>query len=145
MLSRISLVSLVAAGLVPACWAADQAETVKKLEAVYEQALVQRDMKTLDRLMTSDFIRTPPASSPTTKAEYLSQIETGRLQYVSHEIKESNYRVFGDTVLVHSVVRVRTRSNGKEGDSLLRLLHVWVKQDGQWRVAAVQGSRMLSR
>ena len=136
---------MIAAVSVPAASVGETTEAVKKLEAVYEQALMQKDTKTLARLMTDDFIRTPPASAATSKTEYLSQIETGRLQYLSHETLEATYQVFDDAVLVHSVVRLRTKSNGKEGESSLRLLHVWIKQAGQWRIAAVQGSQMPAR
>jgi ketosteroid isomerase-like protein len=96
----------------------------------------------MGRLLVDDFIRTPPSTPATTKAEWIGQIESGRLRYVSFEVQDSKYRAYGDTVLVNSVAKIRAKSANGEADLTLRLLGVWVKQSGEWREAAVQGNPM---
>ena len=106
------------------------------------EALVHSDTKTMARLLTGDFVRTPPTTPATTKTEWIGQIESGRLRYLSFEVQDANYRGYGDTVLVNSVAKIRARTGTGEADLVLRLLAVWVKQNGEWREAAVQGNSM---
>jgi len=45
-------------------------------------------------------------------------------------------------VLVNSVAKIRAKTSTGEADLMLRLLAVWIKQNGEWREAAVQGNPM---
>ena len=123
----------------------DSVEAVKKAEAALQQALVDADAKTMARLLADDFVRTPPSAPSTSKAEWISQVESGRLQYRSFEVQDAKYRVYGDTVLVNSQAKIRVKTAGPDVDLVLRLLSVWVKQNDEWREAAVQGNLMPSR
>jgi|SRR5579863_7139891 len=136
---RVLTVVVLAAGFAAAS-DSDNIAAVKKSEAAMREALEHADTKAMARLLTDDFIRTPPATPATTKAEWIGQIESGRLKYVSFEVQDAKYRAYGDTVLVNSVAKIRAKTSTGEADLLLRLLAVWIKQNGEWREAAVQGN-----
>jgi len=140
-MTRALVVLLAAAGMAAAS-DADRVAEVKKAEAAMREALTHSDTKAMGRLLTGDFVRTPPSTPATTKAEWIGQIESGRLKYIAFEVQEAKYRAYGDTVLVNSVAKIRAKSAAGEADLLLRLLAVWVKQNGEWREAAVQGNPM---
>jgi ketosteroid isomerase-like protein len=117
-------------------------EAVKKGEAMLRQSLMNRDTKTLAKLMTDDFVRIPPAAPATPRAEYFSIIESGRLQYLSFDVDDAQFRAYGDTVIVQALVHLKTRSGERPPtESRLRLLDVWVKQGGEWRLATIQGNQ----
>jgi len=141
-MTRALSVLVLAAGLVSAGSDSDAIAAVKKAEKAMQQALVEGDTKAMGKLLTDDFIRTPPSTPATTKAQWIGQLESGRLRYLSFEVQDAKYRAFGDTVLVNSVAKIRAKTSTGEADLLLRLLGVWVKQNGEWREAAVQGNPM---
>ena len=117
-------------------------EAVKVLEEKLYKAVVEKDTRTLAGLLTDDFIRTPPTTPTTTKAQWIAQVDSGEVRYVSIKRQDVKYRVFGDTVLVHAVTNIRGHTSSRDVDLVLRLLNVWVRQNGEWRLAAVQGNEM---
>lgn len=117
-------------------------DAVRKAEGALRAALLKNDADALGKLLTDDFIRTPPTTPETTKAEWLALIRSGEQKYLSFETKEAKYRAYGDTVVVNAVVRVSVRRGTADIDLNLRLLDVWVKQDGRWLLAAVQANQV---
>lgn len=118
-------------------------DAVRKMAGELEQALTHADMATLRKIVTDDFIRTPPGGKDTNKSEWLGLVESGQLNYVAFEDSEVRYRGYGDTVVVNTLSNIHTRgSSGPERATKLKLIWVWVKQDGQWRLAAVQGNQV---
>lgn len=141
-MSKILILILLAAGLGAAASDAESIEAVKKGEATLRRSLMGRDIATLAKLMTDDFVRIPPSTPATPRAEYFSIIESGRLQYLSFEVDDAQFQVHGDTVIVQALVHLLTRSGDRPpAESRLRLLDVWVKQNGEWRLAAIQGNQ----
>ena len=121
-------------------------DAVKARQAELESALVNADMAKLDQMLTPDFIRTPPGGHDTDKAAYSAIIRSGQLKYVSFQDKDPIFRAFGDTVLVNVLSHLKTRSGaGPERDSNLKLIWVWVKRDGKWLLAAVEGTDYVQR
>jgi ketosteroid isomerase-like protein len=117
-------------------------EAVKKAAAQLEQALTHADMATLEKLVTDDFLRTPPTGPDTNKKEWLGLVESKRLQYITFENSDVRYRAYGDTVIVNGHSNIHARSSGgPERESKLKLIWVWVKLGGEWRLAAVQGNQ----
>ena len=110
-----------------------------------QKALVKGDTEALSKLLADDYLRTPPTTPNTTKTQYLDALRSGTLKYSSIEAKESHYRTYGDTVIVNSVSAIRVNINGQQRDEVLRLINVWIKQNGRWQLAAVQGNPLPSQ
>ena len=142
MMRAILVLAVLAAAPVFAGSDSEDIAAIKRVEREMQQALVEGDTKTMARLLTDDFIRTPPSTAVTTKAEWIDQLESGRLKYLSFEVQDAKYRAFGDAVVVNSVAKIRAKTSTGEQNLVLRLLSVWVKQQGEWREAAVQGNSM---
>ena len=123
---------------------ADSIESVKALEKKLHKAMVEKDTRTVAGLLTRDFIRTPPTTPATTKEQWIALLENGGVSYVLIEMQDPQYRVFGDTVLSHSVVHARVHLGAEDTNLTLRALHVWVRQNGAWRLAALQANMMAS-
>jgi ketosteroid isomerase-like protein len=141
-MTKSLMLSLLAVTSVLAASDAESIEAVKKGEATLRQSLMHRDTATLAKLMTEDFVRIPPSTPATPRAEYFSIIETGRLQYLSFEVDDAQFRAYGDTVIVQALVHLLTRSGDRPAaESRLRLLDVWVRQNGEWRLAVIQGNQ----
>ena len=134
-------VLILATGYVYAAQEASSIEEVKVRETRLEKALVEQDTRALAGLLTDDFIRVPPTTPDTTKAQWIAQVGSGELRYLSIERRDAKYRVFGETVLVNARTHIRAhRITGEDVEIVLRQLSVWVKQKGEWRLAAVQAN-----
>lgn len=110
----------------------------------FTQALIKSDTDALSEILTDDFVRTPPTRPSTTKPEYLAQLRSGTLKYLAIDLKEAKYQVYGNTVVENAVAAIRVRYNSQEINEQLRLLQIWVKLNGRWRLAAVQGNPVPS-
>jgi ketosteroid isomerase-like protein len=115
---------------------------LRAAEDQFREAVLKGDTKTLSRILTDDFLRTPPTTPRTNKAQYLESLRTGSFKYLSMETQEAKYRTYGNTVVVDSVARNRVRIDGQESEMQVRLLSVWIKRNGRWQLAAVQGNQM---
>jgi len=117
-------------------------DAVRKLARELERALIAADTGTLETILTDDFLRRPPGAPDTNKREYLSLLTTGRLKYVAFQNVEEQFRSYPNTVLVDDVTDIRARgANGPERETRLKLTWIWVKLEGQWRLAGVHGSQ----
>ena len=121
-------------------------DEVRLRQSELEQALIHADIAKLDQMLTTDFLRTPPGGRNTDKTEYSRLISSGQLRYLSFEDRDQKYRAYGDTVLVNMESHLRNRlASGAESELTLRLIWVWVKQNGQWLLAGVQGTEVRQR
>jgi hypothetical protein len=78
-MNRVNTIALLLVAAAGSCIAASDAEsiaTVKKGEETLRQSLMKRDTKTLAKLMTDDFVRIPPSTPATPRAEYFSILES---------------------------------------------------------------------
>ena len=109
-------------------------------EEKFRKAVLTGDADALAAILTDDFIRSPPGAPDTTKAQYVNAIRSGQQKYLSIEVKDEKYRVYGDMVLVNIVQDVRVLRSGQPSNSKTRALFVWIKQNGRWLLAAIQGN-----
>lgn len=96
----------------------------------------ERDIDTFSRLTTDNFVLITRRGEILDKAGRIAQVREGerRLEAVS---AGERVRMFGDSTAI------RTRlANTPEGDQI-RFMTVWVKEDGQWKVASTQVTPVL--
>ncbi len=108
------------------------------VESEFWGALVKADTDAMSRILTEDFLRTPPGSQATDKAAYIELVRSGRLKYISIDRKDVRYQVYSDTVVENCTAPIRTAGASEPVE--LRLLSVWVRQSGRWMLAAIQGT-----
>ena len=114
-----------------------QAE-IRRLNAQEVEALLQKDIKTLTRLWSSDFVVTNPLNKFVNKQEVVGLIESNILAFTSYDRRVEYVRIYGDTAIVaggETVVWAGKMPNAGKM-SHLRFTAVWVKQDGRWQQVA---------
>ena len=143
-MKRLAVLLLIT-GCLLAATEADSIKEVKALEEKLHKAMVEKDTRRVASLLTDDFIRTPPTTPTTTKAQWIALLENGAIRYESIKMQDAKYRVFGDTVLSHAVIHARVHMSSENTNFTLRALHVWVRQNGAWRLATLQANTMPSK
>lgn len=104
-------------------------------------ALISGDVPALQRILTEDFILIDVMSgSELTKAEFLAFMGSGQLKFESIAPADNRVRVYDNTAIITG----RTQMGGRMGTAPFsassRYTHVYVMQEGEWRLATAQGT-----
>ena len=140
---RILLILFVGLVLVPAMGRRvsgqnDAAEETKKEVLKFEdernQAILNRDTKTLDRMYADEITWTMSNGDLLNKQQVLANIgsENQRLFTIQHS--DRRFHVFGNTVVLTANSSSSERYKDKMVTVPRRFTNVYVKQDGQWRL-----------
>ncbi len=77
-----------------------------------------------------------------TKSEYAGRLRAGRQKYEAIEHEKLEVRMYGGAAVAHAHVRMRGRSDARPFNDRLMMLHLWVRQDGRWQLAAHQTTKL---
>jgi ketosteroid isomerase-like protein len=101
----------------------------------YRQALMKKDTATLERIWSDDYVFVNSHGQLRTKSDRLADIHSGRssIDSITHE-EQPTVTTYGKTTLVLSRVTIVGKYSGREVSSEFRSLHVWINEDGQWRL-----------
>ena len=120
------------------------AQEVQAMVAKYREALVRHDLTALKQIWADDYLFTNANGALLTKAQRLADLESGASGFESintHE-DEVNLRVYGDVVVVNTLITLKGRYSGQETSGQFRSIHVWVKRGGRWQLVANQITRI---
>jgi ketosteroid isomerase-like protein len=114
--------------------------TILSLEAKRIEAMVKKDIATLDALLADDLTYTHSGGTTDTKASFITLIkERGRYQGVDYSNTQVIPLAGGTTVVVRG--RAQIRLEGVAGYPVL-FLDVWALRDGAWKMVAWQATRV---
>ncbi|MBV8819675.1 MAG: nuclear transport factor 2 family protein [Acidobacteriaceae bacterium] len=134
--------AVLAAGLGTAAPADDLNERIQERERAWATATTGGDVVTLDKLFTNELIYAHSTGIIENKKEYLDRIRTAQQRYDRINQEKITVVPYGDAVVSHSILRMTGLSNGKPFDDHVMLLHLWVRQNGAWRIAAHQTTKL---
>lgn len=78
-----------------------------------------------------------------TKASFIADLVAGRSDFVSITITEQTVKVVdGQTAIVRHTLAADTLDSGKPGKVALKILGIWQKQGGDWKLLARQAVRI---
>jgi ketosteroid isomerase-like protein len=114
-------------------------------ERRFFDALLAADVAVLDQTLAADFMLIDVMTGgETLKPALLAVIGSGQLRFDAVEVVESRVRWYGDS----AVVTGQTRMTGRFGETPFttrsRYTHVYVRQEGTWRLAAAQGTQITA-
>jgi len=76
-----------------------------------------------------------------TKQSFIDDLISGASDFVNITISEQTVKVVGDTALIRHRLVAATNDGGKPGNVDLKILQVWQRQGGQWKLLARQAVR----
>ena len=78
-----------------------------------------------------------------TKESFIDDLMTGVSDFLTITISDQTVKVVGDTALIRHALAGDTHDKGKDpGKVNLKILQVWKKQGGQWKLLARQAVRI---
>jgi ketosteroid isomerase-like protein len=106
--------------------------------------LIAGDVRALDRIMVEDFLLIDVMNgSEISKQAFLAAIGSRQIKFESIEPTENRVRLYQKTAIITG----RTQMAGLIGNTPFaassRYTHVFVDQQGEWRLVTAQGTQIL--
>ena len=76
------------------------------------------------------------------KKEFVEKIVSGKSDFVTLDLTEQTIAISGKTAIVRHILSAKTNDGGKPGEVHLRVLMIWQKQKGGWKLLARQAVKM---
>ncbi len=112
------------------------------LDKQWSDAIVKSDTATLDKLLADDLVYAHATGIIDTKQTYIAKIKERRQVYKSFEQRNPRVNVYKDAAVTFSHVRVTGTNQAGAFDDKIMLIHFWVKQNGTWRLAGHQTTKV---
>jgi carbon monoxide dehydrogenase subunit G/ketosteroid isomerase-like protein len=111
------------------------------VERRFFAALLEADGKGLAALLTPDFVLVDVMRGSEVPGSALAEVVAMRqLRFDSIDVFESRVRFYGSSAIVNGRTRMRGHAGDIEWSASSRYTHVFVQQDGRWRMASAQGT-----
>ena len=133
----VCLLTLAAAGLIRA-----SEEEVRAAEKAWAGAVMRQDFGALEKIYSPQLIYAHSTGNVESKKEYMDRLRGGAQKYEVVDHQKMTIRMYGGAAVAHCHMRMTGVSNGRPFDDRLMMLHVWVKQEGRWQLAAHQTTKL---
>ena len=116
---------------------------IRDLEERRYTAMREGDIKTLEVLLHDELAYMHSTGDLESKKGYLDGLRSGTSAYKKIEYGDQKIRVHGDLAMVfhHLIADAVFAGNDRHLDN--RLLAIWVREDGQWRMIGLQSGPVL--
>ena len=116
-----------------------------KLENDWNDAMVKRDMATLNRVIADDWTLIDFDGIIVTKTEYLANLKSGDDVFTSAVGDQWKVRVYGDAAVVLGRLTAKEQFKGKDESWQGRYTDTWIKKAGRWQCVATAGSKITKK
>ena len=113
---------------------ADESAVLETYEK-FEQAMIDKDIDTLNALVTENKTFTHMSGKTQTKEEFFGEIADGTLNYYSYKLNDPIVTVDGDTATLTGSTTLEAKVYGSSGTWTLTTNQKFVKLDGAWKLS----------
>ncbi|MCQ4163582.1 nuclear transport factor 2 family protein [Tahibacter harae] len=138
---RLLFLPVLFAAAVPAR-ADDAAAALRAQAAAWDEAIVRKDRAAVENNLHARFFQIDGEGTRHERAEFVASLLDARLQIDPYTVPDLEVRQYGDTALLSGSTRMTGRYDGKPFTSHYRYIDTYVRENGEWRVVAVQITRI---
>ena len=143
LLIAASAVLFSGCAMVPASGGASAEPAVAAAAARLRIAMIDPTPAAQGALVSDDLSYGHSGGKVDTKASFIADLVAGRSDFVSITITEQTVKVVdGQTAIVRHTLAADTLDAGKPGKVALKILGIWQKQGGDWKLLARQAVRI---
>ena len=144
VIHRLALAaSLALAAQTPtAAQASGTAAAVLKADNDRFVAMQRADVAALETLLAAALRYTHTSAVVQSKDEFISDIKTGTLKYLSIEPKDQKVQVYGNVAVVTGGAAVHIILRGNDQSFQIRYTNVHVNRHGKWQMVAWEATRV---
>lgn len=108
----------------------------------YTNALVRKDIGTLQKLWADDLVFIDPHGRLLSKEQRLANIRAGQTSFKQIDTSEQVIRPHGDHAVATARVLIAGQYSGQQGSGDYRVTMVWEDRRGDWQITAIQMTRI---
>jgi Domain of unknown function (DUF4440) len=105
-------------------------------------AMAQKDIATLNTLLSADLIYTHSSARLDTKQSLIGNMESGSTVYTAVEPSDVKAQNLGDVVVLTGSCRISVMSQGRPNSFSVRFTDVYANRGGQWQMVTWQSTRL---
>ena len=102
------------------------------------RAMIEENLTKLDELLGDDLHYSHTRGSVESKAQFLSTIESKRIDYLAAKRRDVEVRLFGDTAVVTGLSDMELIYGGEHLTFTIRFLEVSIRVETHWQLVAWQ-------
>ena len=125
--------------------ALSQSKKEKQVTAAVEQlriAMVDGDRSKLEHIVNDQLSYGHSSGLVENKQEFIEKIVSGKSDFVTIDLAEQSVAVSGKTAIVRHILNAKTNDSGKPGEVHLKIMLVFQKMNGGWKLLARQAVKM---
>lgn len=107
------------------------------------KAMVDGDRNVLESIAADSLSYGHSSGKVENKTEFVENIASGKSDFVTIDLTEQTVSVAGNNAIVRHILSASTNDGGKPGTVKLKILLVWVKEKGQWKLLARQAVKVV--
>ena len=112
-------------------------------ERQFFTALIGANLEALDQVLAADFVLIDVIrGAEISKADLLAVIGSGQLKFEVIDPAESHARLYPSTAVITGRTEMRGRFEETPFTASSRYTHVYLQQEGRWRMVSAQGTRI---
>ncbi|RYY57562.1 MAG: nuclear transport factor 2 family protein [Chitinophagaceae bacterium] len=119
-----------------------QVPLVKVAVAELHQAMIDANGEVLGRIVVDSLNYGHSTGMVEGKQQFISRIVSGQSGWVTIDIKDQVITISGKTAIVRHILHATTDDNNKPGEVNLRVMQVWQKDKGGWKLFGRQAMKM---
>lgn len=117
-------------------------EDMRAAEDRWVAAMKSGDPAALERVYAPELIYGHSTGVTQTRAEMIASLQSGERRYETFTWESFQAVQHGTAAITHSKLRIAGKNAQGPFNDHLMLLHVWVKQNGEWRLAGHQTAKI---
>ena len=117
---------------------------ILKLEKARFNAMISKDGNYLNSVLSDHLVYIHSNGSQDTKESFINSITSGKLQYFSIDVQNTDIKINGSTAWIHGAAKMKVR-NGNDAPVMelsIRYLDIYRRDGGLWKLVAWQSARM---
>jgi ketosteroid isomerase-like protein len=138
-ITLIMLMAIVIAGTTQA-----QSKKEKQVASAVEtlrKGMIDGDRTTLENIADASLTYGHSSGQIENKKEFVEKLATGGSDFVTIDLSEQTISVTGNTAIVRHNMAATTNDGGRPGNVKIKILLVWQKLNGGWKLIARQAVR----
>ncbi|MFN8633281.1 MAG: nuclear transport factor 2 family protein [Chloroflexota bacterium] len=119
----------------------DHGAEIIALDKQRMDAMVAKDVATLNKLIADDLIYTHSSARIDTKQSLIGNMQSGSTVYTQMEPSDVQAKALGDAVVLTGTAKVTVQGPRGENKFGIRFIDVYANRGGQWQMVAWQSTR----
>ena len=121
---------------------ADNGQKIIDLDKKRMNAMAQKDIATLNALLSDDLVYTHSTARLDTKKSLIGAMESGATVYTAVEPSDVKAQDLGEAVVLTGVARISVMARGNPNTFSVRFTDVYANKGGQWQMVTWQSTRL---